>query len=103
MMVESAAASKAEGDIHGKLQRHGSISSINDLPLEDGTRQKLDGSKELNVLVIGRYQVGKSTLINSLFFEKGNKYVKRTQEGSMEATAVDVTPYTLEWKGISYI
>ena len=46
--------------------------------------------------------MGKSTLINSLFFEKGSQYVKHAQEGSMDATTVDVTPHTLKWKGVSY-
>ena len=78
-----------------------SIESICDLPLEDATRQKLDGSKELNVVIVGCYQVGKSTLINSLFFEKGKKYRERAQEGSMSPCTQDVNPHVLQFSGIS--
>ena len=60
-----------------------SVESIADLPLEDAIREKLESSKELNIVIVGCYQVGKSTLINSLFFEKGKKYRERAEEGSM--------------------
>ena len=79
-----------------------SMASLHDIPLEDATRQKLDGSTELYVLVIGRYKMGKSTLINCLFFEKGKRYEKLAIEGSMDPTTKEVTPYVLKWKDISY-
>ena len=83
-------------------RRSESIDSIHDLPLEDAIRQKLDGSRELNVVIVGCYQVGKSTLINSLFFEKGKRYEKRAQEGSMSPCTHDVNPHILQVNGISY-
>ena len=40
--------------------------------LEDATRAALQ-NKEINILVIGCYHVGKSTLINTLFFDGEEK------------------------------
>ena len=54
--------------------------SISELPLDDILLKKLEASKELKVLIVGYYQVGKSALINSLFFKEGEKYVKREQK-----------------------
>ena len=48
--------------------------------LEDATRAALE-NKEINILVIGCYHVGKSTLINTLFFngeEKAREQSNRT-------------------------
>lgn len=70
--------------------------------MEDAVREKLEGSKELNVLIIGCYQVGKSTLINSLFHQKGQKYVRIAKEGAMDPCTKAVEPFTIEVKGISY-
>ena len=78
------------------------INSLSDLPLEDAIRQKLEAMVELNILVVGRYQVGKSTLINSLFFKKGERYIKRAKEGSGHACTRDVTPYTLKSEGVTF-
>ena len=79
-----------------------SVESIADLPLEDATREKLEGSRELNVVVVGCYQVGKSTLINSLFFERGKTYIERAEEGMMDPCTQDVNPHVLIVQGISY-
>lgn len=38
-----------------------------DVPMEDAVRQKLESSKELNIAIVGRYNIGKSTLINAMF------------------------------------
>ena len=52
-------------------------------------------------LVLGRFQVGKSTLINSLFYEKGKKYVKYAEEGdAKKATTTDVKPYPIDYHGV---
>ena len=53
------------------------LESILSLQLEDD-------SKELNVVVVGRFQVGKSTLINSFFFREGNGYRQKAKEGAMK-------------------
>ena len=71
------------------------INTLDDLPLEDAVRQKLDASRELNILIVGCYQVGKSTLINSLFFKKGEQYTMMAKEGVLAACTKDVKRYTL--------
>lgn len=80
-----------------------SVPSLQDVPLEDAVREKLKSSKELNMVVLGRYYIGKSTLINSLFYRNGEKYVRRAVEGSqLKATTKDVSAYTIEVDGVSY-
>ena len=44
-----------------------SIPNLQELPLEDAIREKLKDSRELNMLVIGRYQVGKSAYQLAVF------------------------------------
>ena len=78
------------------------IESLSDLKMEDAVRCELEASKDLNILIVGRFQVGKSTLINSLFFKKGERYIKRAEEGSGRACTKDVTPYTLKIGGVSF-
>ena len=77
-----------------------SFRSLSDLPLEDAVRQKLESSKELNLLIIGCYQVGKSTLINSLFYKKGERYEKIAAEGSLQACTQEVRAHTLIMDGV---
>ena len=69
--------------------------------MEDAVRQKLEACKELNMLFVGRYQVGKSTLINSLFYRKGEKYRMTAKEGKLSACTRDVTPYTFEMEDVT--
>ena len=81
------------------------IQSIRDMPVEDAVREKLEGVSEVNIVVVGCYGMGKSTLINSLFFEKGKKYDKMAKEGSMgPCTTIETArePYVLEINGIKY-
>ena len=81
------------------------IQSIRDVPVEDAIRAKLEGVSEVNIVVVDCYNMGKSTLINSLFFEKGKKYNKKAKEGiSGPCTTREAakTPYVLEINGIRY-
>ena len=69
--------------------------NFKDLDIDEDTREKLQ-RKELNVLVVGCYQVGKSALINAIFFEQGKKY-ERAKEGELMKPCTDeVTPHTLK-------
>ena len=77
-------------------------SFIRDLPLEASVRQKPEASNELNILIVGRRCVGKSALINSLFFKKGTEYVKIAEEGSLNACTREVKAYTLEMEGVTF-
>ena len=77
-------------------------SFFRDLPLEASVRQKLEASNELNILVVGRRRVGKSALINSLFFKKGTEYVKKAEESSLNACTREVKAYTLEMEGVTF-
>ena len=93
---------------NGQRQSHRSdpeIQSIRDVPVEDAIRAKLEGVSEVNIVVVGCYNMGKSTLINSLFFEKGKKYEKKTKEGSMgPCTTREAAkePHVLNISGIKY-
>ena len=81
------------------------IQSIRDVPVEDAVREKLKGVSEVNIVVVGCYEMGKSTLINSLFFEKGKKYNKKAKEGSMGPCTTKERarePHVLEINGIKY-
>ena len=77
------------------------VRNLSQLPLEDAARvekavrEKLRCSTELNVLVTGRFQVGKSSLINAMFFREGEDYRQRAEEGSqMTRCTDDVKPHT---------
>ena len=75
------------------------VACILKLPLEDAVRKKLQSSTKLNVVVLGCYQVGKSTLINAMFFEKDKEYIERAEEGSkMQPCTPNVCPHTLVMK-----
>ena len=66
--------------------------------LEDATRAALQ-NKEINILVIGCYHVGKSTLINTLFFDGEEK----AREGaSMNPCTSEVDRYTTQVDGITF-
>ena len=45
------------------------------------------------MVIVGRYNVGKSTLINSLFFKTGEKCIQRAEEGLLEPTTRNVAPH----------
>ena len=75
---------------------------LEELPLEDAVRERLNSCKELIILVVGRYQMGKSTLINSLFFQEGGNYIEHATEGSLSRCTDDVEPYVLEGENVSY-
>ena len=70
------------------------LNRLNDLPLEAADRQRLEASKELNILIVGCYHVGKSALINALFFREDEGYKLRAREGSLSSCTKDVTKYT---------
>lgn len=75
---------------------------LQDIPMDDAIRAKFEGSKELNLVITGRYQVGKSTLINSLLHVIGEKYKEYAVEGSMEPTTEKVKRYRMEINGVIY-
>ena len=77
----------------------GSGISLKNLPLRKSVRQKLEAGRELNILVLGRYHVGKSTLINTLFYREGEEYQERAQEGFLESCTRDVETHRLTLEG----
>ena len=85
----------AEGGLEISSEELERIQCILKLPLEDAVREKLQTSGELNIVVLGCFQVGKSTLINAMFFREGKAYVVRAEEGSMRPCTDDVKPHTL--------
>ena len=81
---------------------HAPAEAIDNLPLKNAVRQRLESSKELNLLIVGCYHVGKSTLINSLFFKKGEKYEPKAAEGSLKACTQEVRAHTLIMDGVCF-
>ena len=69
----------AEGGAVPMKEEEVPITTLSDLSLEDAVRQKLEASKELNILIVGCYQVGKSALINALFYKKRWKVQKESR------------------------
>ena len=64
------------------------------LPLE--FTEQLPRLKELNILVVGCFQVGKSALINAMFFKKGYEAdYEKAKEGSLKPCTDKVEPYTI--------
>ena len=78
------------------------ISNLEDFKLEDAVQAKLDAAKSMNILITGKHKVGKSTLINSLFYIKGKPYKRVAEEGDFELTTKEVTCHTREFFGISF-
>ena len=81
------------------------IQSIRDVHVEDAIQEKLRDISEVNIMFVGCYGMGKSTLINCLFFEKGKKYNKKAKEGiSGPCTTRESAkePYVLNINGIKY-
>ena len=100
-MAESANGSVVEVEL-SEIVKSSSFISIHDLPLEDAIRQKLKSCREVNIVILGCYHVGKSTLINSLFFKKGEGYMEEAKEGSLRRCTTVVSPHKMEVTGISY-
>ena len=95
-------SSKGQGQLPHSDSR---LQSIRDVQVEDAVSEKLKGVSEVNIAVVGCYNMGKSTLINSIFFEKGKKYNQKAKEGSMgPCTTKEAAkmPYVLEINGIKY-
>lgn len=64
------------------------------ITVEDAVRQNLASSNKVNIVVVGLYHVGKSTLINSIFDGEGG-----AKEGdSMEVCTIKVEGYEIKPK-----
>ena len=98
--------SNDSSDGQGQLPRiDPEIQSIRDVPVEDAFKEKLRGVPELNIAVVGCFNMGKSALINCLFFEKDQKYNKKAKEGSGESCTTREAakePYVLEINDVRY-
>ena len=77
---------------------------ISNFPIEDAIRAKLKGVSEVNIVVVGCYDMGKSTLINSLFFAVDQEYEERAKEGSLAPCAMNNSkdPYVLRIDSVKY-
>ena len=80
------------------------IKSIKDVAVEDAIREKLKSVSEVNIVVVGCFDMGKSTLINSLLFETDKEYEEKAKEGSLGPCTTKKTkdPYVLEIDGVCY-
>ena len=100
--IDQVATAEPQIDQVATAEPQINISNLADIPMEDAVREKLKDSKSVNILITGKYQVGKSTLINSLFYVKGEKYVRCAVEGSLKPTTTKVSSYALESNGVVY-
>ena len=80
---------------------HSSPVRFEDLDLPADTKEAFKDSSELNILIVGKYQVGKSALINCLFYREGEGYVELAKEGDLEPTTMEVKSYKIDMHGIS--
>ena len=81
------------------------VTNVKDVPIEDAIHAKLKGVTEFNIVVVGCFSMGKSTLINALFFEKDKEYEEKAEEGSLAPCTMRESakePYILEINGIKY-
>ena len=80
------------------------ITNISDVPVEDAIRAKLKGVSEVNIVVVGCFNMGKSTLINSLFFAVDQEYEEIAKEGSLAPCTMRKAkdPYVLRIDGVKY-
>ena len=74
-----------------------SIEILGDPRLKRAIEENFKSGEPVNILIIGKYQVGKSTLINSLFYKRGEPYKEHAKEGEgYNPTSCEVKPYLLE-------
>lgn len=60
-------------------------------------KKAFKGGKPVNILIVGKYNVGKSTLINSLFYREGEPYRRVAEEAErFQPMTGEITPYILE-------
>ena len=74
-----------------------SIESPEDPRLKRAIEEKFKSGEPVNILIIGKFQAGKSTLINSLFYRRGKPYKEIAEEGKgYDPTSRVVKPYVLD-------
>ena len=78
-----------------------SIESLDDPKLKKAITEKFKGDEAINILVFGKYKVGKSTLINSLFYSVGKTY-EMASEGMYDPTTDKVSCYGCEMHGVKF-
>ena len=78
-----------------------SIDSQDDALLQRAIREKFQDGEPINILVTGKFKVGKSTLINTLFYKEGEPY-EIAEDGFFDPTTEEVVPYQFETNGIVY-
>ncbi|CAI8017879.1 Translocase of chloroplast 34 homolog, chloroplastic [Geodia barretti] len=81
----SSGNAKEEAQVPRYSNLHALLAS---LKLPDGLTEKFSTDKEqpVNFVVVGKYQVGKSALINSMFYKKAQGFKEIAIEGDMEPT-----------------
>lgn len=72
------------------------------LPIEVRDKFKVDPRKPYNIIIVGKYQVGKSTLINSLFYDEDKGFIEYAKEGDMERTTSEIKFYKLKVDDVTF-
>ena len=71
-----------------------------EITIPDALSEKFVPEREVNLLVIGRFGVGKSTLINSMFLQNSTEQAKVGVD--MQRCTSEPKPYTIEVDGIKF-
>ena len=75
------------------------------LKIPDGLREKFHIEKKMPVrfVVVGNYHIGKSALINAMFYKKAEGYQEIAEEADdLDPTTLEINEYTFEVDGITY-
>ena len=76
---------------------------LESLKIPDGVKEILSVQEQpVNFVLVGKYQVGKSALINSMFYKKAKGYQLIAEEGDLEPTTEVIKYYPREVDGIMY-
>ena len=86
------------GECGGPMSEDESIESLDHPALKNAINEKFEGDEAVNILVFGKYKVGKSTLINSLF----DREDEPNDTPKFEPTTEDVHCNTLELHGVKF-
>ena len=81
------------------------LAGLSPLNIPDAIKQDLhtDTEMPINIVLVGKYQVGKSALINAMFFERGGEYEKIAPEGDeLEPMTSSIKHYSHQVDGIQF-
>ena len=100
----SITSSTGEAQLRGKPHSTNLHALLASLKIPDGIKDKfrVDQRQPVNFVLVGKYQVGKSALINSMFYNKAEGYQPIAEEGDLEPTTDVINDY-LGWHKVPHL